>query len=561
MNDGVFSKQSALNAGIIPASPEELSQRYLKLFQQYSRLKAKHAILKKAVLEEQASNVTLQGNVKEKEKELRKLQEQLDLLAFHNERLTKRIQAVQENEQKGSHFSLLGSSVKKELEKNARALEEANLDLERKIIENEKLHEELSERQFEFTDNINNLLKQIQELEKRIKELQEENSSLKAESKTLITSEPMDTIIHEEEYDKLLKELELSKLELKKKTSILEEKEKMIEKNDLQLLSEIQSLRAILLAKVGNLKNKEETSLYSVIEPTSKALKELEDQARQYMQSLDGNTNDLKELPSEIAKKLSISTETYSKELLNLLKQLEDTKTELNSLLVEKDEQLVKEEAKNQEYEEKIQEQTKKINDLNLNNSYFLKKLNTEQALQELKDTKETYNKRKMFDKETQVGLDVKDEEEDTTFVYPIEEKSIRIENTDKKVDRKEEEEEEEEDVFVYRGRDAVIVENNEDDISIREEKLKLYYEQKLKNLTDKIQMTDSKAVRFAEMYKSLKERLVKEDKEKERMTSEIERLNKEVKNVKDMLTTTEINYQKQVDTMTEFITSLQQNQ
>lgn len=37
MNEGLFSKHSSLNAGAIPASAEELSQRYTKLFQQYSR--------------------------------------------------------------------------------------------------------------------------------------------------------------------------------------------------------------------------------------------------------------------------------------------------------------------------------------------------------------------------------------------------------------------------------------------------------------------------------------------------------------------------------------------
>ncbi|KAG1066200.1 hypothetical protein G6F42_026704 [Rhizopus arrhizus] len=73
MSEGMFSRHAALNAGAIPASAEELSQRYLKLFQQYSRLKAQHAVLKKAVIKEQASNVALQGNVKEKEKELRKV--------------------------------------------------------------------------------------------------------------------------------------------------------------------------------------------------------------------------------------------------------------------------------------------------------------------------------------------------------------------------------------------------------------------------------------------------------------------------------------------------------
>lgn len=99
----------------------------------------------------------------------------------------------------------------------------------------------------------------------------------------------------------------------------------------------------------------------------------------------------------------------------------------------------------------------------------------------------------------------------------------------------------------------------DEKDVLIREEKLKSYYEHQVNNLTEKIQMTDSKAVRFASMYKSLKERLVKEEKEKQMMVAEIEKLNKNIKNVQDMLATTESNYQRQVDTMTEFISSLQE--
>ncbi|CAO3694717.1 unnamed protein product [Rhizopus stolonifer] len=133
MSDDLFSKRSSLNTGSIPESAEELSQRYEKIFQQYSRLKAQHAVLKKAVIKEQATNVTLQGNVKEKEKELRKLQEQLDLLSFHNERLTKRIQAVQESNQKTSHFSLLGGSTKRILKESTQALNATHFNLEHKI--------------------------------------------------------------------------------------------------------------------------------------------------------------------------------------------------------------------------------------------------------------------------------------------------------------------------------------------------------------------------------------------------------------------------------------------
>lgn len=184
------------------------------------------------------------------------------------------------------------------------------------------------------------------------------------------------------------------------------------------------------------------------------------------------------------------------------------------------------------------------------------------------KNTQE--EKRSTSDKETQaseVKVAETDEEDEEVFIYPkTEEPQVK------------EEEEEEEEVFVYRGMDAVIEtpsivpskdttvrdtqENGitEKDVQAREEKLKACYEQQLDILTQKIQLTDSKAVRFASMYKSMKERLIKEDKEKQMMLAEIEKLNRDIKNVQDLLATTESNYQKQVDTMTEFISSLQQN-
>lgn len=100
--------------------------------------------------------------------------------------------------------------MKKELEKSAQALDEANLDLERKIQENERLHEELTERQFEFTDSINSLLKQIQDLEKRIQELGDENANLSSESRTTVIKE----VVDEREQNRLLKEIESLKAEL-----------------------------------------------------------------------------------------------------------------------------------------------------------------------------------------------------------------------------------------------------------------------------------------------------------------------------------------------------------
>ncbi|KAI9273157.1 hypothetical protein EDC94DRAFT_594034 [Helicostylum pulchrum] len=686
MSDGMYSRHAVLNAGAIPASAEELSQRYSKLFQQYSSLKAQHVVLKKAVIKEQASNIALQGNVKEKEKELRKLQEQLDLLAFHNERLTKRIQAVQDSDQKGTHFSILGGSVKKELEKSAQALEEANLDLERKIDENERLHEELTESKVEFTEKINMLFKQMQDLEKRVQELQDENACVLSESKTTIIKE----VVDEKEKNLLLKELDGVRQELKEKSDLLKEKDQQIQDNNNRLLSEIQSLRAILLCKVGDLKK--DTNLYDVAPQASEALKQLEEDAKLYFAGEKASANTL---PSDIANKLMLSTQTYSQELSQLVKQLQDTKNELDALKLEKEQvetnettqteiielqkqfqvksqeqQKIYDEMSNKQqqlYDQQLKEAQEKLNERTkqhgekldeakkryeeINKQYQLEKLSEtqleEKLVQQQKELEEKLSqqqkeldekvKEKLLKQQNEFEEKIKEktleitrllstieenekkemqkmadlqaineelerenerlqqeieeqklepnEEEEEVFVYPTsEEKLARVD---------EEEEEEEEEVFVYRGMDAVdesITEKevqeeekqkeqqqevhqeevhqeevqsskkyDENDILVREEKLKIFYEYQVNNLTEKIQMTDSKAVRFASMYKSIKERLVQEGKEKQMMLAEIERLNKEVKNGKEMLYTTETNYQKQVDTMTEFISSLQE--
>lgn len=64
----------------------------------------------------------------------------------------------------------------------------------------------------------------------------------------------------------------------------MEEKTQQAQQNDMQMVSEIQSLRAILLAKVGSIK-KEESSLYDIVPAASDALKVLETQANQYILS------------------------------------------------------------------------------------------------------------------------------------------------------------------------------------------------------------------------------------------------------------------------------------
>lgn len=85
------------------------------------------------------------------------------------------------------------------------------MDLERKIDENERLHEELTESKVEFTEKINMLFKQMQDLEKRVQELQDENACVLSESKTTIIKE----VVDEKEKNLLLKELDGVRQELK----------------------------------------------------------------------------------------------------------------------------------------------------------------------------------------------------------------------------------------------------------------------------------------------------------------------------------------------------------
>ncbi|EIE84644.1 hypothetical protein RO3G_09354 [Rhizopus delemar RA 99-880] len=520
-----------MNDGAIPVSAEELSQRYTNLFQQYSRLKAQHAALKKAVIKEQASNVALQGNVKEKEKELRKLQEQLDLLSFHNERLTKRILAVQESD---------------------------------KIQENERLHEELTERQFEFTNNINRLLKQIQDLEERIKELETEDTEQINNSTLLESGTPEfpndDSKEKEEEEEQLLRQkIDELKADLDEKTRLLREQEEKAKEDDKHLLSEIHSLRTILLVKLGNVKNTDVDG--------NDALMNLEKEAENYIQSIR-DTKDVQEaLPHEIAEKLMISHDTWIKELEKLTVELENKKRELNEELAKQGEM--------DEYEDEIkrlnEEHQERVKQLNEEHEKSMMQLSAEHEVQlnehlaakeeiakrvgqleEINEKLEKENKRlrqeieqmhtnrqPTIDNETQTEIDNKEEDEEV-FIYP----------------KKDEEENE---VFVYTGMDALPTKEEkkkeeEDAISM----LMTSYDQQINELTKKLQDSDSNAARLGKLYETTNDKLLSEEKEKQTMMLEIEKLNEQVRHAQDLLTTTKTNYQKQVDDMTEMITMLQ---
>ncbi|CAG8690655.1 16581_t:CDS:2, partial [Dentiscutata heterogama] len=207
MSDGRHST-SSLQSSAGVTSAEELSEKYQKLFAEFSKMKAQHSVLKKAVIKEQKTISSLEDECKTKEQELRTSQQQLDLLTFHNQRLTKRIESLQDSTAARLSPGWLVGSAKKELEKSKATLEATSIELNRKIEENEKLHNELLEVNNLYTQHVASLQSKISELEKKTEELQIELT------RSHLASEEALSIIRQEKRD-LDNELDQTRSELR----------------------------------------------------------------------------------------------------------------------------------------------------------------------------------------------------------------------------------------------------------------------------------------------------------------------------------------------------------
>ncbi|KAI9297697.1 hypothetical protein K502DRAFT_287576, partial [Neoconidiobolus thromboides FSU 785] len=119
---------------------DELSEKYQRLLQEFSKIKAQHSILRKAVINEQSNNTKLVEQLKQKENELRKYNQDLEVLNFHNKGLSKKVETLQGSNNKPFKTGWLSTNGRKRLEELNVQLEAATLDLENKIYENEKLH-------------------------------------------------------------------------------------------------------------------------------------------------------------------------------------------------------------------------------------------------------------------------------------------------------------------------------------------------------------------------------------------------------------------------------------
>ncbi|XP_072565851.1 protein phosphatase 1 regulatory subunit 21 [Paramormyrops kingsleyae] len=119
----------------------DLQAKYSKLAQEYSKLRAQNQVLKKAVVDEQASSATLKEQLKQKDQSLRKLEQEMDSLSFRNQQLAKRVELLQgelaASEAKGKKSRSKGDSPSQQ---GLQAQSVINEDLKNKIQENERLH-------------------------------------------------------------------------------------------------------------------------------------------------------------------------------------------------------------------------------------------------------------------------------------------------------------------------------------------------------------------------------------------------------------------------------------
>lgn len=78
------------------ANVTDLQTKYSKLAQEYSKLRAQNQVLKKAVVDEQASSTSLKEQLKQRDQSLRKQEQEMDSLSFRNQQLAKRVELLQE---------------------------------------------------------------------------------------------------------------------------------------------------------------------------------------------------------------------------------------------------------------------------------------------------------------------------------------------------------------------------------------------------------------------------------------------------------------------------------
>ncbi|KAF8766586.1 Protein phosphatase 1 regulatory subunit 21 like protein [Argiope bruennichi] len=153
----------------------EVVLKYQKLALEYSKLKAQIPVLKTAISDEQGVVHDLQDTLKKKDQLIRKLEQEVECLNFRNVQLAKRVSVLQgelDTADTSKH------SKTKHSQNSSAPLSESynilNLELQSRIEENEKLHQQLYTAEMEQQKTVSELTATIDSLQSKLAD-QEKN--------------------------------------------------------------------------------------------------------------------------------------------------------------------------------------------------------------------------------------------------------------------------------------------------------------------------------------------------------------------------------------------------
>lgn len=226
------------------ANVTDLQTKYSKLAQEYSKLRAQHQVLKKAVVDEQTTSNSVKDELKQKEQTFRKVQQEMESLTFRNQQLTKRVELLQEelhqSESKNKKSKNKGDSPSQINLQTQRVFDE---DLQKKIQENERLH-------IQFYEADEKYRRQEAQLKTRLDHLEKESEQHQAVVDAL-TSKYMDTI-QKLQSDKACLEVKVQTLEREAKDSRVrtEDCQQQLRKYQTEVSSQLKQSCCVIQEKV-----------------------------------------------------------------------------------------------------------------------------------------------------------------------------------------------------------------------------------------------------------------------------------------------------------------------
>ncbi|KAI1894511.1 hypothetical protein AGOR_G00116550 [Albula goreensis] len=222
----------------------DLQAKYSKLAQEYSKLRAQNQVLKKAVVDEQASSTSLKEQLKQRDQSLRKVEQEMDSLSFRNQQLARRVELLQEelaaSEAKGKKSKHRGDSPSQQGLQTQIVFDE---DLQKKIQENERLH-------IQFFEADEKHKREEAQLRARLEELERDTEQHQAVVDGL-THKYMETI-EKLQSDKARLEVKSQTLEREAKECRLrtEECQQQLRKYQTDLSRQLEQSSSVILEKV-----------------------------------------------------------------------------------------------------------------------------------------------------------------------------------------------------------------------------------------------------------------------------------------------------------------------